>query len=93
MKKIELEKKLKLRKDEQQRAKKARDAKKRKLDLVCEEHPELRTALNVREKVGRPRIEDDQPMLLKSIVDIAMYGSASHEKRKSSIEQSKHWMS
>ena len=67
--------------------------KKKKLDLVCEEHPELRTALNVREKVGRPRIEDDQPMLLKSIVDIAMYGSASHEKRKSSIEQSKHWMS
>ena len=67
--------------------------KKMKLDLVCEEHPDLRTALNVREKVGRPRIEDDQPMLLKSIVDIAMYGSASHEKRKSSIEQSKHWMS
>ena len=67
--------------------------KKMKLDLVCEEHPELRTVLNVREKVGRPRIEDDQPMLLKSIVDIAMYGSASHEKRKSSIEQSKHWMS
>ena len=85
LKKIELEKKLKLRKNEQERAKKARDAKKVKLDSICTDHPELRAVLKHREKTGRPRVEDDQPMLLKSIIDIAMYGSASHEKRNSDI--------
>ena len=59
--------------------------KKLKLDLVCEDHQELGTALNFRDKVGWPRVDDDQPMLLKSIVYIAMYGSASHEKNKFDI--------
>jgi len=39
------------------------------------------TTLNVRAKPGRPRIEEDQLLLLETIVDIAMYGSASHERR------------
>ena len=35
----------------------------------------------MRKNTGRPRIEVDQPMLLKTIIDIGMYGSAAHEKR------------
>lgn len=45
--------------------------------------PELRSTLFV-----RPRIEEDQPMLLKTSIDIAMYGSASHEKRQNTVYRS-----
>lgn len=38
--------------------------------------------MNVRESAGRPRLETDQPELLKAIVDIAMYGSATHYRRR-----------
>lgn len=33
-------------------------------------------------KVGRPRLEEKQPELLKTIVDIAMFGSAAHDRRR-----------
>lgn len=38
--------------------------------------------LKVRESVGRPPLESDQPELLKAIVDIAIYGSATHDRRR-----------
>jgi len=86
--KIDLERKLKRKKGDQKRSQKARDSKKQKLASLLSEKPELRTALNVRSCTGRPRIEQDQPMLLRAIVDIAMYGSASHEKRQSDVYRS-----
>lgn len=48
---------------------------------------------SVREKIvrsafGRPRIEETQPLLLQTITDIAVYGSAAHEKRQSVIYRS-----
>ena len=87
-KKKELEQTLKNKVADQKRAKKARDDKKSKLAKICEEHPDVRTALKLRNNPGRPRIEVDQPMLLKTIIDTAMYGSAAHEKRQSDIYRS-----
>lgn len=68
--------------------KKSRDERKKKLAALCEAHPEVKEALNIREKVGRPRIEVDQPELLKAIVDIAIHGSAAHENRRSDVYRS-----
>lgn len=41
--------------------------------------------MKIREKPGRPSLSRDQPLLLKSIVNIAIFGSAAHEKRQSDI--------
>lgn len=38
--------------------------------------------LRIRDKEGRPSVEDDQPALLKTIVDIAIFGSAADERRR-----------
>ena len=88
LKKIELENKLKKKKDDQRRSQKARDDKKRKFEAIFEENPELRKALKIRDQPGRPRLEADQPLLLKAIVDLALHGSASHEKRQSDVYRS-----
>ena len=87
-KKLELEKELKRKIDDQKRQKKARDNRKAKLQAAIEKNPDLQKTLNVRHGVGRPRLEDDQPLLLKTIVDIAMHGSASHERRQSDVYRS-----
>lgn len=42
----------------------------------------------MRETIGRPRLEIDQPELLKAIVNIAMSGAATHEKRREDIYRS-----
>lgn len=55
---------------------------------ICEDHPDIRTALKLRSNPGRPRIELEQPLLLKKMIEIAMYGSAAHEKRQSDIYRS-----
>lgn len=36
----------------------------------------------IRSRSGRPRIEEDQPEIFKAIMDIAIHGSAAHEKRR-----------
>lgn len=65
-----------------------RKKKKEILEAACEDNPALASKLKIRHKVGRPAIEEDQPLLLKTIVDIAVYGSAAHEKRQSDIYRS-----
>ena len=60
----------------------------KKFNALFEDNLELRTSLNVRAKPGRPRIEEDQPALLETIVDIAMHGSASRERRQSDVYRS-----
>jgi len=86
-KKTELENQLKKKKGDQKRAQKARDEKKRKINELLEDNPELRKSLKVRAQSGRPRIEEYQP-LLDTIVNIAMYGSASHGRRQSDVYRS-----
>jgi len=70
--KTELEKKLKRKIDDQRRSQKARDLKKSKLNALLEDNPELRTKLNIRARCGQPKIEEEQPLLLQTILDIAM---------------------
>lgn len=36
----------------------------------------------MRNKTGRPRLEEDQPKLLKTIVDIVIIGSSADERRR-----------
>lgn len=86
--KTKLELKLKRKKYDQQRSQKCREEKKIKLNRLLEQQPEFRSALNIRKNPGRPRIEEDQPLLLKTIIDIAMHGSAAHEKRQSDVYRS-----
>ncbi len=45
-------------------------------------NPELKAKLNLPKQSGRPRIEKSQPVLMKSFVDVALYGSTAHEKRE-----------
>jgi len=54
-KKTELENQLKKKKGDKKRAQKARDAKKRKLNELLEDNPELRKSLKVRTQTGRLR--------------------------------------
>ncbi|KAJ6646124.1 hypothetical protein Bhyg_01334, partial [Pseudolycoriella hygida] len=49
---------------------------------ACEDDPNLKRKLKIRETVGRPRIEFDQPLLLTAIIDLALQGSAAHERRR-----------
>lgn len=42
----------------------------------------------IRDTYGRPRLEVDQPELLRTIISIAMHGSASHDKRREDMFRS-----
>ena len=48
----------------------------------------MKSTLKIRNEAGRPWLEDDQPLLLQAILDIAFYGSAAHEKRQSDVYRS-----
>lgn len=61
------------------------EKKKKKLKSVLEETHELRKSLNISIK---PRIEEDQPLPIKTIMDIAMDGPASHDKGQSDVYRS-----
>lgn len=53
-------------------------------DLIAA-HPDAHNFLKIRSRPGRPRLEEDQPELLKAICDIAIHRSAAHEKRQTEI--------
>lgn len=81
--KLALENKLKNLKAAQKRSLEFRKNQKRKLQQIIDDNPEAASVLHARELPGRPRLEDDQPELLKAIVEIAIHGSAAHERRNS----------
>ena len=81
LKKTELEKTLKRKRGDVDRSQKARIAKKKRQEVAIEKNPSLRDELRVRTRLGQPRVEENQPLLLKTIIALAMHGSASHEKR------------
>lgn len=70
------------------RQKKQREKKKNKLEEIFERNPELKKELSVRETVGRPRLESDQSALLEAISDIAIFGGAADDKRRSDVIRS-----
>ena len=41
--------------------------------------------MKTKQTVGRPRIESDQPMLLKDVLDIATIGAACSDKRRDDL--------
>lgn len=49
------------------------------------EHPEFASALKLRDSPGRPRIECDQPDILKTILEIATIGSACGDRRREDL--------
>ena len=84
-KKTDLQRQIKRLTAEQIRKRNARQNFKRKLALISEENPAVGERLKRirREKIGRPRLEDDQSALLKTIVDIVCVGSAADDRRRS----------
>ncbi|CAH0547066.1 unnamed protein product [Brassicogethes aeneus] len=62
--------------------KKHRDGMKRKLEDICQENPEIKRRLSLRDSVGHSNLESDQPLLLKTIADIALFGSACDDRRR-----------
>eukprot|EP00731_Ephydatia_muelleri_P034807 Em0078g7a len=87
-KKEELEKLLKKKRDDQKRAQKYRAKRKHVMLDLCEKNPEVKELLKLREKSGRPRLEEDQPLLLQAIVDIALHGAPAHERRQCEVYRS-----
>lgn len=80
--KREIENDIKSLKASQERMKKYRKDKKETLQTAILEHPELESKLKMKNRSGRPALTDEQPELLNAILEIAMYGSAAHEKRR-----------
>ena len=82
---VELGSMLKRKKDDQRRSKKLRDD---RLAAACAKNPELKPTLKIRNEAGRSRLEDDQPLLLQAILDIAFNGPAANEKRQIDVYRS-----
>ena len=55
------------------------------MEKVQEEHPEIAAQLKCKETVGRPRIESDQPDLLRDILEIATIGAACSDRRREDL--------
>lgn len=64
-----------------ERSMKYRTSMKRRLEDAYKENPELRRKLKVHDNSGRPSAVEEQPELLKTIVDIALMGSGADERR------------
>ena len=79
-----MEKTLKRKRGDVERSQKARIAKKKRQEVAIEKT--LAFEMNC-ELEGGPRVEENQPLLLKTIIALAMHGSASHEKRQSDVYQ------
>ncbi|GBP58990.1 hypothetical protein EVAR_14991_1 [Eumeta japonica] len=62
--------------------KKHMDVMKRKLEDICHENTKIKKKLSLKDSVGRPNFVSNQPSLLKTIADIALFGSAADDKRR-----------
>jgi hypothetical protein len=85
--KLKLEKNLKdktseLRRKEKERQKKHRMERKRKFEELCLKDPNVRVQLKMQQTRGRPTLDQSQPELLSTIVDIATHGCAADERRR-----------
>lgn len=71
---IGLEKKLKRKTGHQRRSQKVRDLKKKsKLNTLLEDDHEVHTKLNIRARCDQPKIGEKQPLLLQTVLDVAMH--------------------
>ncbi|KAJ6643029.1 hypothetical protein Bhyg_07985, partial [Pseudolycoriella hygida] len=79
---IELQKIIKRKEREMVRHRNRRLQRKRAIEKLSITNPDLKKKLNIRDAIGRPRIESDQPFLLQTIINLALKGSAAHERRR-----------
>lgn len=63
------------------RQKHFRSSRKRALVEISQD-PQVAKILKIRDAPGQPRIESDQPELLKTIVDLVTFGASTEEKRR-----------
>lgn len=77
-----LEKKISNLKSRQKSQKNFRSARSIALKSAISDNPGLKEKLRLRGEQGRPRLEAQQPFLLETIVNLAMYGSAAEDKRR-----------
>lgn len=61
---------------------------KSKIKLACNQNPIVADLLKARSAPRHPRLEEQQPQLLKTIVDLAMFGASAEERRRSEIVRS-----
>lgn len=87
-KKTKLQKLLRKTINDQKRARIVRKKQKEKVKKILEQHPEYIKEVKLHKRVGRPRLEEDQPLLLQAICDIALHGSAAHERRQAEVYRS-----
>jgi len=73
---------------EASRQKKSRQLKRQAIAEACARDDELKKKMRIRNKTGRPALEEDQPELMRAIVNIAIHGCAAHEKRRSDTYRS-----
>jgi hypothetical protein len=83
--KIELERTLKIKIGSAERQKKYRENRKREIGNLITQNPDISKKMRVFESPGRPRLEVDQPEILKAICDIALFGSAAHDRRQNEV--------
>ncbi len=69
-------------------AKECRKKKKQAVEKICNTFPEANAILKIRNKIGRPTVEENQPLLHQTILDIAMHGSGADERRRSEVVRS-----
>lgn len=77
---------MKRKQDDVIRKRKSRVNKNSVLKNICQKYPDIKKDLKFREnKIGRPRVEVDQPEILKAIIDIAaVEGAADARPRRQS---------
>ncbi|XP_033217552.1 uncharacterized protein LOC117173210 [Belonocnema kinseyi] len=68
-------------KNNARRQKQFKDQRKNALKRVCENHPDIaEKTLKIHETTGRPRLEVNQPDLMKTIIQLATFGASAEEK-------------
>ncbi|KAJ8877430.1 hypothetical protein PR048_021884 [Dryococelus australis] len=87
------EKKLKLKEKQRVYAMKHRENKKQKIIELCSKNPDAAKSLTPRAGPGRPRLEEEQSELLKAVVDLAMFGASTEERRRCEIVLTVHTLS
>lgn len=70
------------------RQQKLRDSRKEAQATLKQDYPEAAKLLKCRDKVGQPRLEENQDGLLQAIADIAMHGASAADRRRSDVLRS-----
>ena len=79
------EKKLTKARQNERAQKKMREKRKENFERVRKDYPEIAAQLETKTTVGRPRIESEQPGLLRDVLEIATIGAACGEKRREEL--------